>query len=155
MTREEAIKLLTQYIDYDAETPDYYEMEKACKVAIKALEQEPCGDAISRQAVLDEIQSAYDSEPLTDEANGVDYINKEMIEDFVESLPPVTPREPKMGHWEWVQYDYDPNIGNWHCSECRNIVVKCVSKNEIGGIPIYNYCPNCGAKMESEAEDAT
>lgn len=24
MTREEAIKLLTQYIDYDAETPDYY-----------------------------------------------------------------------------------------------------------------------------------
>jgi len=44
MTREErkeAIKLLTQYIDYDAETPDYYEMEKACKVAIKELEQEP------------------------------------------------------------------------------------------------------------------
>lgn len=41
MTREEAIKLLTQYIDYDSETPDYYEMEKACKLAIKALEQEP------------------------------------------------------------------------------------------------------------------
>lgn len=40
MTREEAIKLLTQYIDYDAETPDYYKMEEACKVAIKALEQE-------------------------------------------------------------------------------------------------------------------
>lgn len=38
---EEASKTLTQYIDYDAETPDYYEMEKACKVAIKALEQEP------------------------------------------------------------------------------------------------------------------
>lgn len=41
MTREQAIKLLTQYIDYDAETPDYYKMEEACKVAIKALEQEP------------------------------------------------------------------------------------------------------------------
>ena len=52
MTKEEeASKILTQYIDYDAETPDYYEMEKACKVAIKALEQEPC-DCISRKAIL-------------------------------------------------------------------------------------------------------
>lgn len=58
--------------------------------------------------------------------------------------------EPKTGHWEWVQYDYNPKLGNWHCSECRNVVVECVSKEEKGGIPLYKYCPQCGAKMESE-----
>jgi len=56
-------------------------------------------------------------------------------------------QEPKAGHWEWVQYDYNPKLGNWHCSECRNIVVECVNKNDEGGIPIYKYCPNCGCRM--------
>ena len=57
-------------------------------------------------------------------------------------------QQPKTGKWEYVQYDYNPNLGNWHCSECRNIVIECVNKNDKGGIPIYNYCPNCGARME-------
>lgn len=60
-------------------------------------------------------------------------------------------QEPKIGHWEWVQYDYNPKLGNWHCSECRCIVVECVDKEEKGGIPLYKYCPQCGAKMQ-EAE---
>lgn len=54
----------------------------------------------------------------------------------------------KVGHWEYVQYDYNPNIGNWHCSECRNIVIECADKNKDGGIPTYSYCPKCGARME-------
>ena len=58
--------------------------------------------------------------------------------------------EEKTGHWEYVQYDYNPNIGNWHCSECRNIVMRCANKNEEGGIPIYNYCPNCGEDMRGD-----
>lgn len=64
-------------------------------------------------------------------------------------------QEPKTGHWEWVQYDYNPKLGNWHCSECRCVVVECVNKNEKGCIPIYKYCPQCGAKMvePQESED--
>lgn len=54
----------------------------------------------------------------------------------------------KVGHWEFVQYDYNPDIGNWHCSECRYIAVEC-AEEKYGG-PKYNYCPKCGAKMESE-----
>lgn len=49
-----------------------------------------------------------------------------------------TPKE-KTGHWEYVQYDGNPNIGNLHCSECERIA----------GFE-YNFCPNCGAKMEVE-----
>ena len=61
-------------------------------------------------------------------------------------------QKPKTGHWEWVQYDYNPKLGNWHCSECRCVAVECVNKNEKGGIPIYKYCPQCGAKMEGVRE---
>ena len=45
MTLDEAKRLFAQYIDYDAETPNYYDMEEACKMAIKALEQEQMRDA--------------------------------------------------------------------------------------------------------------
>jgi hypothetical protein len=62
-------------------------------------------------------------------------------------------QESKTGRWEWVQYDYNPKLGNWHCSECRCIVVECVDKETKGGIPLYKYCPQCGAKMESEVEE--
>lgn len=91
MTREEAIKLLTQYIDYDAETPDYYEMEKACKVAIKALEHPernvvaivPCGDAIDRKLVYAFLSGLISDE--TERKKALEYINE---------LPPVNPIEP-------------------------------------------------------------
>lgn len=97
----------------------------------KALEQEPCEDAVSREAVED-IVMWYDGQG-------------EML-DEIQKLPSVQPKS-KTGHWEWVQYDYNPKLGNWHCSECRCVVVECVDKNEKGGIPLYKYCPNCGAKM--------
>ena len=43
------------------------------------------------------------------------------------------------GKWEFVQYDGNPNIGNWHCTNCRGIAK-----------PHTNYFPNCGARMESD-----
>lgn len=46
------------------------------------------------------------------------------------------------GEWEYNQYDGNPNIGNWHCSECRKIV-----SGKYNQYPNYNFCPNCGAKM--------
>lgn len=64
----------------------------------------------------------------------------------------VTKSQEETGHWEWVQYDYNPKLGNWHCSECRSIVIECVNKKDKGGIPLYKYCPQCGARMESEEE---
>ena len=82
MTREEAIKLLTQYIDYDAETPDYYEMEKACKAAIKALKQEPCEDCISRETARRIVDSGR---------------TRQQMIDMILATPPVT-SQPKTGH---------------------------------------------------------
>ena len=55
MTREEAIELLDNLIGMltDNHESDY---DTALKMAIKALEQEPCEDCISRHAVLNEIE---------------------------------------------------------------------------------------------------
>lgn len=134
MTIDEAISLLKQYIDYNnPDIPDFYTMEEACKVVIKVLEQEPYGDCISRQAVEDAI---YDYSRSCD-------VNYAQIMEFIDKLPSVT-AQPKMGYWEWLQYDGNPKIGNWHCSECRTIVPRIP---EVDNTPIYKWCPMCGAKM--------
>jgi len=111
------------------------------------LWQTPCKDAISRQSVIDVIERWLECSGYNEaERNIMNAVQSVLCE-----LPPVNP-QPKMGRWEWVQYDYNPKLGNWHCSECRSIAVKCVDKNEKGGIPLYKYCPNCGAKMVEPQE---
>lgn len=60
--------------------------------------------------------------------------------------------EPKRGEWIhgreiWKEWAYDHWIiyyEDWHCSNCKVVF-------EQDEKPKYNYCPNCGAKMEAEA----
>ena len=87
--------------------------------AIDALEQEPCTDAVSRQAVKEQmIKYGFYAPDMT-------------VTEFVEELPPVTPTRPK-GHW--IEVDLDV----WDCSECKE---GSCSGNKT------NFCPNCGADM--------
>jgi len=98
------------------------------------LEQEPCEDCISRQAVLDCLTATG--------LKKYDFILN--ARDKIKNLPSVKPQEPKTGHWIEVIDEID-NLGNktWHhkCSICGN---------EDSGWGNYKYCPNCGARMESE-----
>ena len=51
----------------------------------------------------------------------------------------------KTGHWEEEEM-YDGDVA-YRCSECGEVF--CL----MSGTPIdnlYNYCPNCGARLESE-----
>ena len=139
MTREEAIKLLTQYIDYDAETPDYYEMERACKVALKVLKQEPCEDSISRAEAMTEIMM-FAGNVKSDEEDV--YIKVSDAVQLLRELPPANLQESKTGHWKFI-------FGGTRCCY-SDVRVKC---NICGHIrsrmdgDILKYCPNCGAKM--------
>jgi hypothetical protein len=100
--------------------------------AIKALEQEPCSDAISRQAVL-ELVADYD-------------LSMGQVVKGIHALPTVTP-QPKTGHWidtdEWKEtVDGFEQWGYFRkCSKCGYV---------FKFLEIDNYCPNCGARMESE-----
>lgn len=94
-----------------------------------AEKQEPCNDVISRHAVIGVMVGT----------------NNNWLIDKIKALPPVKPVE-KVGQWEWVQYDSNPNIGNWHCSECRTIIPH--MPEETDNTPIYKWCPMCRAKMQ-------
>ena len=95
--------------------------------AIKALEQELCTDAISRQAALNLLKPTglkfYDF--ITDARNKI------------KELPSVTPVK-KVGHWV-----RDTITDIYHCSECRSICHQDPKSKD-------DYCKYCGAKMEDE-----
>ena len=131
MTREEAIicKIYLEDLDKHHTCNEY-------KLLMGLLEQEPCNDCISRQDAVNACRNGwgYDDETI------------EHIVGNILGLPPVTPAE-KVGRWEYVQYDGNPNIGNWHCSECRYIVNYEPTYNWEKK-PYHKFCPMCGAKME-------
>ena len=118
MTREEALKVLDTI-------PTIGEQVDALDMAIEALEKEPCDDAISRQAVIDEMGDT-----------NMDIYTEE-VKDFVRSLPPVIP-QTKAGRWIFDAFDEMLNK-HYYCSECKSM-----------GVDYWDFCPNCGAKMEVE-----
>lgn len=132
MTKEE-IKNLRDIIDLmldkcilaDSRTKVFKRLEEVCDLAIKALEQDSCCDAISREAVLSMKYRIDDSAILSTR----DVVNVDDIED----LPPVIPQQ-KVGHWI-----KRPN--GFKCSKCL-IVHKYHSI----------YCPSCGARMTESLE---
>lgn len=95
-------------------------------------------DYIDRQAAIDAINRA---------------VTKEVARWSVKELPSAEVEPVKRGKWtphseicrEYVgtvllnvEYDY------WFCDACGYQVK--------GGRPMYNFCPNCGAKMEGAEE---
>ena len=101
-------------------------MENALDMAIKALEQEPCEDAISRQAVLD----------LLEDTNNGWIINE------VSQLPSVKPQE-KTGHWQHYE-------GMLICSECGTEFYDDIM--EYCGDDVPKCCPDCGCRMVEPQE---
>lgn len=146
MTREEAIKELS-YIADEIPSMEGADWIEAISMGIRALQQEPCTDAISRQAFEDAIEKAQYSRDFCKEHH-IDYsISMEMVRIVLHDLPPVTPAE-KVGQWEWVPFGYPSVLGNWVCSKCKNVVVEAVSKKNKHDIPAYKFCPQCGEKKK-------
>ena len=132
MTREKIVKdmSLQDAIQVLRDTNAFGTMDIAKSVILKALQQEPCEDAISRQAVLDLVNSDWKYEGL---------------ETDVVSLPSVNPQ--KIGHWiadvdKWG--DVVTTVNGYRCDKCNTF-----------NADKDNYCPNCGAKMvePKESED--
>lgn len=114
-------------------TDDYSEeSHTAMMMAVKVLEQQPCEDAISRQAVLDIVNN-----PLNIR-----------LDEIIKKLPPVTPQS-KTGHW--IYYNY-----NWRCSKCNE------TPKTLGYVGTadfmtehFKFCNHCGARMieSQQSED--
>lgn len=99
MTREEAIKILKGDIAWIGFTEKWNE---ALNMAIKALEQEPCDDAISKQkllkaiATLDKFGCNADKKLVPYRDHFLPYIRYYDVINCIEIAFPVTP-QPKMG----------------------------------------------------------
>ena len=111
----------------------------------------PCEDAISRQAAIDALNNSQYSDSFCKEHNIDRSVNLGMVRIVLNDLPSISVEE-KVGRWEWVQYDSNPNIGNWHCSECNRIV--CGAITAANPVYAYKYCPNCGARMRDVVDES-
>lgn len=136
MTREEAIAILRNQHRWTGEPEKINEVRaenKALEMAIKALEQEPCEDCVSRQAVLDAIAANCIWE---NEYN----LTSSRIEKAVEGLPSVDP-QPKTGYWTLIGYSglRHTNLKVCECSNCH--------KRTYGSL---DFCGRCGADMRGE-----
>lgn len=134
MTREEIIKGLEDYIPW----ADEYEVDiEVLKGALELLKQEPCDDAISRQAVHYYIES-HINEIITE--SGVDkneHTNRILrtLVNGVDTMPSVTPTK-RVGSW------YIRENGFMQCSKCQILFAR----------PSV-FCPNCGADMRGDNND--
>ena len=139
MTIEEAIaqlKMDRDLCNFNPMTGEEEPMNEDCRksaealdIAIKALEKEPCEDAISRKSMLDYLN----------------YLHGEMPEEeFVKALPSVTPARKK---WNWIftKTVFDKYGNTVECPSCHK---KWKTYDEIRFEKENRYCPNCGAEME-------
>lgn len=111
---------------------------KVMQIIDKYAEQEPCDDAVSRQAVLD-------TEYQIKEINGIEYVMLSEVQMKIRKMPSVRPQEPKTG--EWIALESRFELGDrLKCSECGQVFV-------VGDYVSRKYCPNCGAKMLQESEE--
>ena len=105
----------------------------------KALEQEPCEDAVSRQTVSYIIKSHIHeiiTESGTDKNAHTNAVLRSIV-NLVETMPSVTPTRKK---GKWIVEVWN-NKEHHTCSNCQHL---------IDYEPCYHYCPYCGAEMESE-----
>lgn len=155
MTREEAIEVIQKLIGrFKSDSRTY----KALEMAIQALSQEPCDDAMSREDVFNTIYNMELSNWVKDE-----------LWNELKKLPPVTLKletvtefadrcrecgarygklqKQKLGEWKVVSDVYGDSAYICECSECKDTVWVYKDADRK-----WNYCPNCGAKMQVESD---
>lgn len=152
MTLEQAIDRYTNNAEYERihgslqGCLDFRQLAEWLKDYKRLLEQQPCENCISRQAVLD---IDFKRIILTTAKPA------ETIEQKVKALPPVAPKQK--GHWDHgkeISREYrgqtlvNINYLDWYCSNCHCVVEQSIK-------PEWSYCPNCGCRMiePQESED--
>ena len=90
-------------------------------------------DAISRQAAID-VLNEYFARIGKLKRRGLTKGEKAISLDTVGAIKTLPHAEPKRGRWEQKDFKY-------HCSCCDGIAPKAIR---------WDFCPNCGAKMEME-----
>lgn len=136
--REEAIRTLKEHkITFQHDFGWNISVLKALDLAIEALEQQPCEDAISREQAIKECYSI----PIDGETFDVVQVETLM------GLPPVTPKQ-KIDKLPVIYRDdgtYNPPMFEKAlCPSCEY---------ELGKLWGYPFCPKCGQALEWEESE--
>ncbi len=102
---------------------------------IKAIEQQPCEDCISRE-VVDEYITNLLSGYLYDEER----TRLEDLTTYIWELPSVQPTRPT---GKWIDIQYFKNDDTYYRPKCPFCSIEPKEYS--------NFCPNCGARMAEEA----
>ena len=139
MTKQEADFIGSMNMCDEISNEAYKKIMCNCEVE----ESQLCEDCISRQAVINTIFYKAD--------NNCDVVLSTDLMDRIKQLPSVTPQQKATGSWveKQVVDNEEVEIEQWQsarCSKCDKYHTTPYSYyfND------YNYCPNCGAKMEVE-----
>ena len=133
MTKEQAIEILRECVTSGRAITNGCHINdteyEVLKIAINALEQQPCDDCVSREQAL-----------LALTGKNLHLMNTEelilLFDKRIKALPPVTPTR-KSGLCWIERFD---NESMWlECPYCHR-----------DSIATYNYCPNCGASFKEE-----
>ena len=106
-------------------------LDKLVEDSKKSVDPEKCGDCVIRQAVIDALME------LLDRPNHAEFLYMDEICRALNHLPSVEP-ERKTGKWVHM-------VGWWECNQCH---AEYTDMPTCMGKVIYEYCPNCGARME-------
>lgn len=107
-----------------------------------------CGDAVSRQAVIDELKRISFShyfecgEYLSEDTRKIEIINSNKALEAIKALPSVQPERKKA---RWIPHkSIFGGLGEkvYTCNQCEYNI----------GFHTENFCPNCGARMEEGGE---
>ena len=130
MNKEEAIICLQGLLENPLINKGSY-LAQAIEMAIQALSQEPCEDAIDRAEAMTEIMM---SKSITAFDRDLWIRTKDAVH-ILRELPSVT---QKSGKWKQIL-----PAGVYECNICgQNVMTQ--------DIVAYKHCHGCGAKMESE-----
>ena len=104
-------------------------------------EQQPCGDAISREDTINKMNELIaEYIPIMP----IGWTLPLNIARTINEMPSVTP-QPKIGYWKWQLADN--GWANHICSECGF-----KHNTDIHVTLNWKYCPNCGAKMGNDKQ---
>lgn len=111
MTREEAIRIAQGLItDFKCESET---MVDFCNTVIKALEQEPREDCISREK-LD--KALYENFHEEDSPNNITDVRLGAVRNFIRNFPSINPQEPKLD----TLYKIKAEIMDWETDIYEN-----------------------------------
>lgn len=113
---------------------------------IELISREQAIDALVAETIYteEELREYYEANSHRDEwVNGI-YDAVEAIK----QLPPIQPIQPKRGRWIYCEDSMADCVDGYRCDQCGFFVPWDYKHKGIDFIQDYNFCPNCGAKMD-------